>query len=165
MDSPAELRGSQTAPGNSGATRATAGQNGSAASAQGVGVRAEAGSNGRMDEMDRVDEIDRVLPAMRGLRSRARVTNLSRAAQLERSLEVAAESGLDEAGRAQAAAVAHQLIGSAGTFGFAEASRRATELKEFFALGQIGEEDVRMARSRLAALRDDLQNDDGEIEF
>jgi len=36
------------------------------------------------------DEIDRVLPAMRDLRSRARVTNLARAVQLDAALERAA---------------------------------------------------------------------------
>ncbi|GAA3615083.1 Hpt domain-containing protein [Microlunatus ginsengisoli] len=124
----------------------------------------EAGSNG-VGSNGHVDEIDRVLPAMRGLRSRARVTNLSRAAQLERSLELAAEGRLDEAGRAQAAAVAHQLIGSAGTFGFPEASRAATELREFFTRPQLDDDDVRLAQGRLTALRDDLQNGDSEIEF
>lgn len=103
-------------------------------------------------------EIDRVLPTMRGLRSRARVTNLSRAEQLAAALDRAADGALDEAGRAQAVAVAHQLIGSAGTFGFAEASRWAVELKEFFAVGQIDPESVRDARDGLRALRDDLHS-------
>ena len=109
-------------------------------------------------------EIDRVLPAMRGLRSRARVTNLSRAAQLERFLDFAAAGRLDEAGRAQAAAVAHQLIGSAGTFGFADASRRAVELKDVFALTRISADDLTAARDRLAALRVDLQNGDDDLD-
>ncbi len=111
------------------------------------------------------DEIDRVLPAMRDLRSRARVTNLARARQLDTALERAADAALDEAGRAQAVAVAHQLIGSAGTFGFSEASRRAAELKDFFAAGQVDDEDVHTARIRLTALCDDLQNGDGEMEL
>lgn len=109
-------------------------------------------------------EIDRVLPAMRGLRSRARVTNLARAAQLESALEQAAAGELDQAARAQAVAIAHQLIGSAGTFGFAEASRRAQELKEFFARGQVDEDDVQTARIRVLALRNDLHSCDPESE-
>ncbi len=148
-------------PGSNGAGSKDPGSNGAGsteAGSNGVGSNG-VGSNGH------VDEIDRVLPAMRGLRSRARVTNLSRAAQLERSLELAAEGRLDEAGRAQAAAVAHQLIGSAGTFGFPEASRAATELREFFTRPQLDDDDVRLAQGRLTALRDDLQNGDSEIEF
>jgi hypothetical protein len=111
------------------------------------------------------DEIDRVLPAMRDLRSRARVTNLARAVQLDAALERAAEAALDEAGRAQAVAVAHQLIGSAGTFGFSEASRRAAELKDFFATSQVAADDIQVARIRLTALRSDLQNSDPDVEF
>jgi hypothetical protein len=115
-------------------------------------------------DVDDSVEIDRVLPAMRGLRSRARVTNLARAAQLETALERAASGRLDEAGRAQAVAVAHQLIGSAGTFGFADASRRALELKDFFALAQVDDDDIQTARIRLVALRTDLQSGDGDCE-
>lgn len=111
------------------------------------------------------DEIQRVLPAMRDLRSRARATNLGRAAQLDAALERAADGRLDEPGRAQALAVAHQLIGSAGTFGFAEASRRALELKEFFALAQFDDDDVQTARIRLLAVRTDLQNDSDDFEL
>ena len=111
------------------------------------------------------DEIDRVLPTMRGLRSRARTTNLARAEQLDAALERASDGRLDEAGRAQAVAVAHQLIGSAGTFGFADASRRALELKEFFAAGQVDEDDVQTARIRLSALRTDLQNGADDLEI
>jgi HPt (histidine-containing phosphotransfer) domain-containing protein len=111
------------------------------------------------------DEIDRVLPAMRDLRSRARVTNLARAVQLDAALERAADAALDEAARAQAVAVAHQLIGSAGTFGFSEASRRAAELKDFFAASQVADDDIQAARVRLTALRSDLQNGDPDLEF
>lgn len=111
------------------------------------------------------DGIDRVLPTMRGLRSRARVTNLARAAQLDTALERAAAAELDEAGRAQAVAVAHQLVGSAGTFGFSEASRRAAELKDFFAAAQVDDDDVQTARIRLMALRSDLQNGDADLEL
>ncbi len=119
------------------------------------------------DEPDRtgLDETDRVLPTMRGLRSRARVTNLARAGHLDIALERAANAALDEAGRAQAVAVAHQLIGSAGTFGFTEASRRAAELKDFFACAHVDDEDVQTARIRLTALRGDLQVDDPDVEF
>jgi HPt (histidine-containing phosphotransfer) domain-containing protein len=103
--------------------------------------------------------IDDFLPAMRGLRARAQLTNLARAAQLGTALEQVAAGELDEAGRARAVAVAHQLIGSAGTFGFAAASRRAGELKEFFTLPRIDEDDIQTARIRLADLRRSLQSD------
>jgi chemotaxis protein histidine kinase CheA len=116
-------------------------------------------------DVEDAGEIDRVLPAMRGLRSRARVTNLARAAQLESALECAADGRLDEAGKAQAVAVAHQLIGSAGTFGFAEASRRALELKDFFALAQVDDDDIQTARIRLTALRTDLESGSGDFEL
>jgi hypothetical protein len=125
----------------------------------------ETGRSVRGTGLEDPDEIKRVLPAMRDLRGRARATNLGRAAQLDSALERAADGRLDEAGRAQALAVAHQLIGSAGTFGFAEASRRALELKEFFALPQFDDDDVQTARIRLLALRSDLQNDSDDFEF
>jgi hypothetical protein len=129
------------------------------------GVVRTSGQDRAGREGPRQEEIDRVVPAMRDLRSRARVTNLARAGQLDSALDRAADAALDEAGRAQAVAVAHQLIGSAGTFGFSEASRRAAELKDFFAASQVGADDIHTARVRLSALRSDLQNGDPDLEF
>lgn len=110
-------------------------------------------------------EIDRVLPAMRGLRARARATNLARADQLQSALDRAADGELDEAGRAQAVSVAHQLIGSAGTFGFSDASRRGAELKDFFSAREVDEDDVQTARIRLMALRTDLEGEGEQDEL
>ena len=151
-------------PGHNGTGHNGTGHNGTGHNGTGHNDAERRGNGVRGTDREEA-EIDRVLPAMRGLRSRARVTNLSRATQLERAVDSAADGRLDETGRAQAAAVAHQLIGSAGTFGFADASRRAAELKDFFALADRGTDDVALARVRLSAVRADLQSGEDDTEF
>lgn len=65
--------------------------------------------------------------------AQARRTNLSRAAELQEALDRAAADELDGVGVAAAEQTAHQLAGSAGTFGFAGVSERARYLERFFA--------------------------------
>lgn len=102
---------------------------------------------------------DRAVGAMKPLRSRARATNLARAAQLGEALDAAAEGRLDDAGCSTAVDVAHQLVGSAGTFGYTGASTEAVRLKDFFAARRFDPERVDTAREWLSAIRVDLEQD------
>jgi HPt (histidine-containing phosphotransfer) domain-containing protein len=78
----------------------------------------------------------------RTLQLRARATNQTRLEQLVGSLAAAGAGSLDDAGRRHATDLAHQIIGSAGTFGFAEASRIAVELEAFFATSTFSPEQL-----------------------
>ena len=71
--------------------------------------------------------------AMALIGQQARRSNAVRADQLQQAVDALARGGLTAAARADAAAVAHQLVGSAGTFGFPHASDLAGELERFFA--------------------------------
>lgn len=101
-------------------------------------------------------ELDGVV---RTIGRRAQRTNLSRAAQLSTALDEAAGGELDPVGRERAVELAHQLVGSAGTFGFAVASELAGQLEEFFTGGVFDEPGIRAARLQLQALDHDLQGD------
>jgi len=103
--------------------------------------------------------VDRALPALKPLRSRARATNLARAGQLGLALDAAAEGRLDDAGCSVAVDVAHQLVGSAGTFGYAGASQQAARLRDFFSTRTFQPDQVEAAREWLAALQIDLGRD------
>lgn len=63
----------------------------------------------------------------------ARRTNLARVQQIGAALRRAAGKGLDAEGWAAVERTAHQLAGSAGTFGFAGVSERARYLERFCA--------------------------------
>jgi HPt (histidine-containing phosphotransfer) domain-containing protein len=94
---------------------------------------------------------------VRSIGDHARLVNRERAALLDDALLAAGRGGLDEDGRAAAAQLAHQLVGSAGTFGFPGASQLAGELERFFEDGDF--EDRRQlaeARRQLAALHREL---------
>lgn len=77
----------------------------------------------------------------------ARRTNQVRIEQLRMALERASEHGLDRAGWAGAERTAHQLAGSAGTFGFTGVSERARQLEQLFADAVVAAPD----EERLAA--------------
>lgn len=66
---------------------------------------------------------------MASIAVQARRTNRVRIDQLRTALARAAEEGLDRAGWAVLERIAHQLAGSAGTFGFAGVSERARQLE------------------------------------
>ena len=70
--------------------------------------------------------------------------------QLGAALDLAADRGLDAVGWADAERTAHQLAGSAGTFGFDGVSEIARSLERFFAdAAAIGSPDpVRLAEAR-----------------
>lgn len=75
---------------------------------------------------------DRLRAAVESIGGHARSVNRDRAARLERAVSDAAAGSLGESARRRAAEVAHQLVGSAGTFGFAAASELAAELERYF---------------------------------
>ncbi len=101
-------------------------------------------------------ELDGVV---RTIGRRARRTNLSRAAQLCTALSQADAGELGPVARDQAAELAHQLVGSAGTFGFGAASELAGQLEAFFVAGVFDEPARQEARRQLAALCDQLNGD------
>ncbi|WP_157676897.1 Hpt domain-containing protein [Auraticoccus monumenti] len=66
----------------------------------------------------------------------ARQTNLRRADHLEEALSRLSEGRLDEEGRQRAVRAAHQLAGSAGTFGHQRAGELARRIEQFLAAPQ-----------------------------
>jgi HPt (histidine-containing phosphotransfer) domain-containing protein len=64
--------------------------------------------------------------------ARALRSNLSRVADLTEAVKAGVSGELDAAVRRAAAEAAHQLVGSAGTFGYARASVLARELESYF---------------------------------
>jgi hypothetical protein len=68
----------------------------------------------------------------------ARGVNLARVVRLGELLDASDAGGLDEAGRAEAENLAHQVVGSAGTFGFPAASVDAVAVEEYFAARPSG---------------------------
>ena len=63
----------------------------------------------------------------------ARRTNLVRVGHLRAALQRSADAGLDAEGWSDAERTAHQLAGSAGTFGYAAASDLARQLEAVLA--------------------------------
>jgi HPt (histidine-containing phosphotransfer) domain-containing protein len=78
------------------------------------------------------DTLDRVA----GIADRARERNLDRAEELAGWVIAAEQGELTIDGRMVAAEVAHQLAGSAGTFGYQDATERAREVEAIFNHGQ-----------------------------
>jgi HPt (histidine-containing phosphotransfer) domain-containing protein len=76
---------------------------------------------------------DRLTSVLSTITAQARRTNLSRIAALGTALDQAAARGLDVSGWADAERTAHQLAGSAGTFGFTGVSEIARTLERFCA--------------------------------
>lgn len=105
---------------------------------------------------DGQSELDGVV---RTIGRRARRTNLTRAAQLCTALSRAEAGELDPIARQQATELAHQLVGSAGTFGFGAASELAGQLEDFFGAGVFDEPGLQAARRQLEALGDQLQGE------
>jgi HPt (histidine-containing phosphotransfer) domain-containing protein len=90
---------------------------------------------------------ERVRAAVRSIADHARTMNLGRAARLGDLLKRAESGRLPEGQRQAAVDLAHQLVGSAGTFGFPEASSLASELEQFFADATFDDRD-RWVRAR-----------------
>ena len=91
---------------------------------------------------------------------RARTVNLGRVLRLLELLDVSDEGRLDERGRGEAENLAHQVVGSAGTFGYPAASADAAVIEGYFALARRGGSGadapvVRRTLDRLRALFED----------
>jgi HPt (histidine-containing phosphotransfer) domain-containing protein len=77
----------------------------------------------------------------------ARSANLARADRLSEALAEVAAGALDESDRRRATDIAHQLVGSAGTFGFPGASQLAGEIERYFVEADLADP-VRLATAR-----------------
>jgi hypothetical protein len=97
--------------------------------------------------------------AFRKLQLRARATNLARVARLAGAVEAAAGGMITEEDRRSALDLAHQIVGSAGTFGYPRASGLAGQLEKFFVTGGHDADQVRLARGWLDSLRAALEGD------
>jgi len=85
--------------------------------------------------------------------------------QLEVALDAAAEGRLGERDRRRAAELAHQVLGSAGTFGYQRASDLAGSLEQLLRTPHLADaERYRRARATLAALRSELAGADRPAE-
>ena len=83
-----------------------------------------------------VEDPDDALGALlRGLAASARAANLARTAVIEDALAASAAGTLDEGRREAAESAAHQVVGSAGTFGRHRASELAAALEQWFRAG------------------------------
>ena len=103
----------------------------------------------RVDGPDTVAEERLLAP----LRLRARAVNLGRVLRLV-DLSADAEAGrLDEPGRREAEGLAHQVVGSAGTFGSPGASRDAEAVEQYFADRDVSARRRRRDRPRSAGVR------------
>jgi HPt (histidine-containing phosphotransfer) domain-containing protein len=100
---------------------------------------------------------DRLRAAVESIRDHARSVNLARAAYLDRVLAGIAAGRADEDERQLATESAHQLVGSAGTFGFPGASQLAGELERYFVEADFTDQ-ARLATARdlVARLRAEL---------
>ena len=90
---------------------------------------------------------DRLRAAVESIRDHARSVNLGRADRLSRALAEVAAGRWDEATRLEATETAHQLVGSAGTFGFPGASQLAGEIERYFLQADLADQ-VRLATAR-----------------
>lgn len=94
---------------------------------------------------------------MRLLTSRARRSNLRRVEQVKAVLTAAGEGRLEENERRRAAELVHQILGSAGTFGYPRASDLAGRLEGLLRAADLSDAELLgEARATLAALRNEL---------
>jgi hypothetical protein len=89
----------------------------------------------------------------------AQTVNLARGVRLLELLDVADAGALDEERRSEAENLAHQVVGSAGTFGFPGASVEAVSIEDYFATRPDGSgTDPRLVRGTLERLRTEFQD-------
>ena len=86
----------------------------------------------------------------------ARTSNLARVAELEQALSAAAGSSLTEEVRRAAVATAHQLVGSAGTFGYSRVSELARAVEGLFLADDITGPAAEAAQRSLVTMQQDL---------
>jgi HPt (histidine-containing phosphotransfer) domain-containing protein len=100
---------------------------------------------------------DRLRAAVESIGDHARSVNLARADHLDKVLADIAADRADEDDRRRATEVAHQLVGSAGTFGFPGASQLAGELERFFVEADFTDQALlAAARDQVGRLRAEL---------
>lgn len=100
---------------------------------------------------------ERLRAAVRSIGDHARSMNLGRTARLADLLRRAENGRLPDDQRTVAIELAHQMVGSAGTFGFPEASSLAAELEQFFLDAAFDDRDrLGQARRQLERLREEL---------
>jgi HPt (histidine-containing phosphotransfer) domain-containing protein len=110
---------------------------------------------------------DRLRAAVESIGGHARSVNLGRADQLSQALAAVAAGARDDETRQEATEIAHQLVGSAGTFGFTAASQIAGEIERYFAGADLddpvqlttAQDQVRRLKEELAG-EPDYQPDD-----
>jgi hypothetical protein len=93
----------------------------------------------------------------------ARTVNHARVVRLVELLDTADAGTLDEDGRREAENLAHQVIGSAGTFGYPAASVDAVAIEDHFAVrphGAGAETDASAVRRILERLRAEFADPD-----
>ena len=100
---------------------------------------------------------DEPFHVLRVLQSRARVSNLARLGRVADTLNRLDTGTLSEADRRRARDLTHQIVGSAGTFGYPYASQLASRLEEFFRRAEFDAERRREAREWLSAIQADLE--------
>ena len=100
---------------------------------------------------------DRLRAAVESIGDHARSVNMDRADQLNQALAEVAAGSRGEATRREAAEIAHQLFGSAGTFGFSGASQLAGEIERYFVQGDLDDPDqLAIARDQVRRLQEEL---------
>jgi HPt (histidine-containing phosphotransfer) domain-containing protein len=105
---------------------------------------------------DGADPMARAQAALQQIGDRALQSNLRRLAELEDAVQSARQGTLTDDQSSSAQDVAHQLVGSAGTFGYAEVSRLARQLEYFFRDRTVDEPTVALAVDRLESVRQHL---------
>jgi len=111
-------------------------------------------------DVESVDPGQRARDLMATIGARARTKNLQRVADLEEGFRAASLGAWSDESRRELVDVAHQLVGSAGTFGFAQVSAAAREIELMLAEAPSTDPEVlTAAASRLAGMRQDLLSD------
>ena len=106
------------------------------------------------------DPDDALSSVLAGLAVSARQANLARSDVLAGALDALAEGRLEEAERAVAEQAAHQVVGSAGTFGAKRASELAASLEHYLGSDEATRAaGLTQARAELEELRRELRAD------
>jgi HPt (histidine-containing phosphotransfer) domain-containing protein len=107
------------------------------------------------------DSDDGFEEVLRSLAASARRANLARTTVLEDALRALDAGSLAPDAREAAAQAAHQVVGSAGTFGRHRSSELAAGLEQWFRVGAAHPgEGLEQVRDQVAALRADLDRPD-----
>ena len=112
-----------------------------------------------------LDRLARARQAVQGIGDAALRSNQHRAEVLAVALEAAGRGDLSDDDWAAAAAVAHQLVGSAGTFGYTRASKLARELERLLIAAEAGASELAEARAALAVISKDLRSAPEDEQF